>query len=508
MTLYVPAATPIAAAPDGPNPPPPDLTPTQRVRAAADRANRLYPRPFSFTRLSEEEEKTCSEVDIPRIRNLAGRKQLHRPVLWVDGPMDLFMTALAVVVRGNTSHRVRVRLENHFQTDWARERWDAALERVQSLPGELLTTGSGHAIKLLAPGLIKNAIKGKAKEIGAALRSDVRTLTAGEHILLDVNTENRTQKWDRAGKETTAWTSVDAGTRDLRERVNKLAVIKPLMTATGNIRSSDHRHNDWQANITTETAELVRRLGPTRADLQFAIGCFEYYSLGLERSGSGFTHHPPSEYLNLDFGHYFSRLATIRQLIRDIAGNEEWTDPEELMLQRVILGISGVISFTTFDIVCRAPVREQAGSIQTQVKSSLEDLMNSPSVEWGDGTSFFFTDSIEVDPKAIKDAIENPAKVLETKHVETRRVMLRMVGAERILASVKAEPVAEDDFGRLFVLPNGSQFVIVQNGTPEADGTRREYILGAIGNKHKSPRSAVASTFGLSEEQFFPALQT
>lgn len=511
MTLYIPATERPIAPELGIKPDQQQQTPTQRVRAAADIANRAFPRPFVFTRLSEEDERLCSDSDMPRIRALAGRRTVNRPALWVDGPMDMFLTALALVsrnVQNGIGYRAKDRLERHMQTDWARERWDAAQKRVADLPSALLSSG-GYSTKLMGAGLLGNGLRGKARELNSAVRSDVRNLVDGSHILNEVNTENtvRGSGWGRNERDTTAWTQVDTGTRDLRERVNKLENLKLLMTATGNLRNSDHRANDGHHDLARDTAALIARLGPARADLQFAVGCFENYSLNVSRNSSGYTHTDPGGFMGMNWGRVFSRLATIHQLIREVPGNEAWVDPESDMIRRITFGITGLISFSTLDVICRAPTIEKAVSITTN-KSTLEDLLNSPSVSWGDGSSFFFTDGIEVDPHAIRDAIEDPSKVLETRHVETRRVMLRMVGAERIVASTEATFVAEDSFGRLFELPNRTQFVIVQNGTPEADGTRKEYILGAIGQNHTTPRSAVASTFGLKEEQFLPSLQT
>ena len=107
-----------------------------------------------------------------------------------------------------------------------------------------------------------------------------------------------------------------------------------------------------------------------------------------------------------------------------------------------------------------------------------------------------------------KKVVKKPSELLTVRNAEQRRALLRLIGHERLLEDVNAKEVMTDDFGTLYVLPNNAQFVIVKNATPEPDGSIREYVLGAVGNSHKTARSAVASTWGLTEANYYPIRET
>lgn len=114
------------------------------------------------------------------------------------------------------------------------------------------------------------------------------------------------------------------------------------------------------------------------------------------------------------------------------------------------------------------------------------------------------------------DLISNPGSVTveaiegET-NVEMRRVLVEIYGLSRYLVDSGADIIHQDSFGTLYrkEIGPGEPLVMVRvkNATAEPDGTFRDYFLRVPPNMVRA-QQAVAWTFGLTEEQYLPAVQS
>jgi hypothetical protein len=107
--------------------------------------------------------------------------------------------------------------------------------------------------------------------------------------------------------------------------------------------------------------------------------------------------------------------------------------------------------------------------------------------------------------------VENPeqitiAAINAETNAEVRRVMLERFGFDRYIAESGAKAISRDEYGELYDL-GGIRRVKVINSTPEPDGTKKAYVLGAS-MRAESARQAVAATFGLSAEDYSPVVET
>lgn len=103
------------------------------------------------------------------------------------------------------------------------------------------------------------------------------------------------------------------------------------------------------------------------------------------------------------------------------------------------------------------------------------------------------------------------------KHIETeqnaevRRVMIERYGQDHYLLDSKAEKIHEDDFGTLYRkdIPGDEPLVMVKviNSTPEPDNSFKDYFLRVPPTMTRA-REAVAWTFGKTENEYEPALET
>lgn len=100
--------------------------------------------------------------------------------------------------------------------------------------------------------------------------------------------------------------------------------------------------------------------------------------------------------------------------------------------------------------------------------------------------------------------------VQDEENAEVRRVLIERMGWDRWLSEQGATPVHSDRFGDLYRTElNGGRLgvVVVTNSTPEPSGHFKKYAL-LVPPEMESAHQAVASTFGLSAEQYQPAIET
>jgi len=101
--------------------------------------------------------------------------------------------------------------------------------------------------------------------------------------------------------------------------------------------------------------------------------------------------------------------------------------------------------------------------------------------------------------------------IADEANVEVRRIMMERYGYERYLTDIGAKRVQADDYGELFRVSraNDSDLVMVRvvNSTPEPNGEYKRYML-RVPPQIERAREGVAWSFGLSEGEYAPAIQT
>lgn len=96
-------------------------------------------------------------------------------------------------------------------------------------------------------------------------------------------------------------------------------------------------------------------------------------------------------------------------------------------------------------------------------------------------------------------------------NAEVRRVLIERFGLENYLREGKVLRIHQDKAGILYRmnLPSDEPILVVRvmNSTPEPDGTIKEYFLRVPPNMQRA-KQAVAWTFGLTEEEYDPLVET
>ncbi len=103
-------------------------------------------------------------------------------------------------------------------------------------------------------------------------------------------------------------------------------------------------------------------------------------------------------------------------------------------------------------------------------------------------------------------------KHIETEeNVEVRRVMIERYGQARYLVDSGAERISMDDYGTLYrrEIAGDEPIVMVKvvNSTAEPDGSFKDYFI-RVPPAITTAREGVAWTFGKSESEYAPLVQT
>jgi len=103
-----------------------------------------------------------------------------------------------------------------------------------------------------------------------------------------------------------------------------------------------------------------------------------------------------------------------------------------------------------------------------------------------------------------------PEDIHKESNAEIRRVKTFRYGLLRYIADIGAECVQSDGYGDLYEIRSQDgveKFVKVINGTPEADGTYKDYILPTWAEV-QTAHEAVARSYNRSVEEYAPEIRT
>ncbi len=135
-----------------------------------------------------------------------------------------------------------------------------------------------------------------------------------------------------------------------------------------------------------------------------------------------------------------------------------------------------------------------------------------PALSFPDGWSMFAWRGMPI-PPSVADELAHLTveRIRDEDNAEIRRVMVEYFGFDRYLRESKAQRLHEDECGILWRVPlDGDEplvMVEVINSTPEPDGTSRTYFLRVPPNV-TTARGGVAWTFGLTEDEYAPLVQS
>lgn len=135
-----------------------------------------------------------------------------------------------------------------------------------------------------------------------------------------------------------------------------------------------------------------------------------------------------------------------------------------------------------------------------------------PALAYADGLAVYAWHGLELEPEFAERLDHLTVRSFrDEQNVELRRVMLEYFTVERFLAESGAKPLQEDETGKLWRVdfPDDEPVVMVEvvNSTPEPDGSFHVFFL-RVPPDTRTAKAGVAWTFGLTEDEYRPVVQT
>lgn len=161
-------------------------------------------------------------------------------------------------------------------------------------------------------------------------------------------------------------------------------------------------------------------------------------------------------------------------------------------------------AFKNVCFVCEKPIvinKDEAGRLHCE---------SGPSVAFEDSWGIYNWHGVTVPRYVIESPEQITAnKINEEDNAEVKRVMIERYGFDKYLKDSNAVPMHSDNYGDLFRLKDSRLPVVkVTNKSPEPDGTYKDYVLTALNSDVNTAHAAVASTFGLTAEQYKPVAES
>lgn len=129
-----------------------------------------------------------------------------------------------------------------------------------------------------------------------------------------------------------------------------------------------------------------------------------------------------------------------------------------------------------------------------------------PALHYPDGWCAYAWKGVTVPPALIEEPETITVKAINKESdIHVRRCMIELLTPASYIAASGAVKVGRDDCGTLWRTrwPGGDVWTAVEvvNGTPETNGDSKHYYL-QVPSTCRTPREAVAWTYGMSEEQY------
>ena len=156
-------------------------------------------------------------------------------------------------------------------------------------------------------------------------------------------------------------------------------------------------------------------------------------------------------------------------------------------------------------------------------QSRIHSVDGQPGLEYSDGRREWFWHGVKVPQHVVCEPHLITAQEIDSElNAEVRRVMIERYpgGALALIQAQGAKMLQKDDFGELWArawrgqenpsfLRHDQSIVMlkVKNSSPEPDGSFRDYWL-RVPPTVRTAKEAVAWTFGMTEKQYQPEVET
>jgi hypothetical protein len=241
--------------------------------------------------------------------------------------------------------------------------------------------------------------------------------------------------------------------------------------------------------------EALLRLGE-RALPILPLRLLDFFSLSRRRNRASFS----ASGFSMQSAAWLGAL----QYLHDVCGLVRQTEPVTGLWQLA----SSACWIAAHERICWLIRRPTL--IRTDLTGRLH-CADGPALRFGTDTSVYAWKGIIVPGRLIERPDLIDVRTIDAAHdPQIRRCMIDILTPQKFIEQGGAQRVAQDDTGILWRQRwrwEAWAAVEVINGTPETDGTYKRYFL-QVPPTVRTPREAVAWTYGLSERQYRPVVRT
>ena len=161
-------------------------------------------------------------------------------------------------------------------------------------------------------------------------------------------------------------------------------------------------------------------------------------------------------------------------------------------------------SYRGVTIICERPTVLRLEPAPFEASIQRLHASDGPAMAFGDGYSVYAVHGVRVAERVVKREY-TASDITSELNIEVRRVMLDLYGTDRYIQEIGAKPFHRDDWGTLYrVQHRGDEdlcMVRIVNGTPEPDGTDKDYWL-RVPPTTETALEGVAWTYEVSPAQY------
>jgi hypothetical protein len=135
---------------------------------------------------------------------------------------------------------------------------------------------------------------------------------------------------------------------------------------------------------------------------------------------------------------------------------------------------------------------------------------SAPAIFWKDeGTKKYWWNNVEVNKRIIEESHLITAKeIINESNQELKRIMLEKMGYEKIVLELDGKVIQQDDFGKLVETKSlGDGDTIARFVDVSCPSTDRRYFI-RVGPDARSCREAIAATFNMEADNYWPTMET
>jgi len=265
------------------------------------------------------------------------------------------------------------------------------------------------------------------------------------------------------------------------------------------------RHND-SASTTPEDNTPASSAEPDGETRRIITVCGMYLRSAIENfereTSTSYGRYAPFHLGHLAVVDFFAEILADAQMRSELTAGMKEVEGPFLIMQNA----GWCLPFSDHCFVCDRP-----SSIDVDSERLLHNAQG-PAITYRDGWTVYAWHGVAVAEHVIvRPQSLTIDEILAEDNIEVRRVMIERMGVSGFLEQAETSELDSNEDGSLYIHRlQGDEpivFIKLKNKTAEADGSVKHYFL-RVPPQIRSVKTAVAWSFGMSEDEYAPTIET